>query len=521
MAETIGDVIAHYQLQDKLGYFVTDNASSNETCLDYLATEFGFNTKESWIRCSGHVLNLVAQAILFGSDEEAFEREVDNVDLEELQLTVWRRKGPLGKLHNVVYWIARSPQRNERLLALQRQLIPSDKPLELVKDVATRWNSFDAAAERAIQLRPAIDELMIEIEIEHAEYEARCRRSGKQPTRKPPPILNDRLSSNDWLTLAQYHEILAPLKKWTLDLQGHVGNRHGAIWRVIECYEELLAHFEALRQEHPVVAPELRRDKSLQNQQFDPTITAVSDYLSEPLDALAAHEVHFSTNINLGWQKLNDYFSKLDDTPVYVAAVVLHPRMKWRWLEKRWEKREDWIIAAKASFTKMSLRYKDRVAVGSEAATPPRPRAPTPPPLAKKARFDEADVLSDDDEDELAARATSIEAQLSNYLSEPRHRTLLIADSPLNYWLEQRHRWPHLAAMALDVYSTPVMSDEPERIFSEAGAAIGTRRRSLNPGTIRAAHCLKRWIRDGVITWNSSLFRTPSEAAVIDYFTVD
>lgn len=45
---------------------------------------------------------------------------------------------------------------------------------------------------------------------------------------------------------------------------------------------------------------------------------------------------HFNTNINLGWQKINHYFSKTDSTPIYRAAVVLHPRLKWRWFNKYW-----------------------------------------------------------------------------------------------------------------------------------------------------------------------------------------
>jgi hypothetical protein len=39
-------------------------------------------------------------------------------------------------------------------------------------------------------------------------------------------------------------------------------------------------------------------------------------------------EVHFSTNINLGWQKLNEYYFRWDDTSIYRAAVILHPSMK-------------------------------------------------------------------------------------------------------------------------------------------------------------------------------------------------
>jgi len=39
--------------------------------------------------------------------------------------------------------------------------------------------------------------------------------------------------------------------------------------------------------------------------------------------------------------------------------------------------------------------------------------------------------------------------------------------------------------MALDIYSTPTMSDELERIFSATGAAVLLRRRLLKSETIR------------------------------------
>jgi len=113
--------------------------------------------------------------------------------------------------------------------------------------------------------------------------------------------------------------------------------------------------------------------------------------------------------------------------------------------------------------------------------------------------IDENDVLSDDEEG--GGAATSIELQLVQYLSESRSTSILIKDPPIQYWQQQLQRWPHLTAMALDVYSTPVMSDEPERVFSEVGAALGTRRRLLSADSMKFTQCLKSWIRSGVINF--------------------
>ena len=59
------------------------------------------------------------------------------------------------------------------------------------------------------------------------------------------------------------------------------------------------------------------------------------DLASEQTDQVYSRELplsfehHFSTNINLGWQKLDHYYTLTDSTPIYRAAVFLHPCMKW------------------------------------------------------------------------------------------------------------------------------------------------------------------------------------------------
>jgi hypothetical protein len=65
IADNVACIIAEYGLDRSLGFFITDNASNNATCISTLADEFQFSARARWIRCSGHVLNLVAQSILF------------------------------------------------------------------------------------------------------------------------------------------------------------------------------------------------------------------------------------------------------------------------------------------------------------------------------------------------------------------------------------------------------------------------------------------------------------------------
>ena len=57
-----------------------------------------------------------------------------------------------------------------------------------------------------------------------------------------------------------------------------------------------------------------------------------------------ANDTHFKASINLGWKKLDEYYTKLDESPIFCAAVVLHPRQKWRWFEKHWAGRQEWVV---------------------------------------------------------------------------------------------------------------------------------------------------------------------------------
>ena len=91
--------------------------------------------------------------------------------------------------------------------------------------------------------------------------------------------------------------------------------------------------------------------------------------------------------------------------------------------------------------------------------------------------------------------------ELEQYLSEP----LLMGSndiSAIEWWLllEQRQRLPLLSKMAIDIYSIPPMSSEPERVFSGTKHTISDQRCSLKIEAIELLECLKSWFRIGIFT---------------------
>ncbi|KAF7567738.1 hypothetical protein PtrM4_143290 [Pyrenophora tritici-repentis] len=72
IADTIKKTLQEYSIgSDKLGYFVLDNAANNDTAVSSLAHAYDFNAAHRRLRCGPHTLNLIGQAIIFGSNQEA------------------------------------------------------------------------------------------------------------------------------------------------------------------------------------------------------------------------------------------------------------------------------------------------------------------------------------------------------------------------------------------------------------------------------------------------------------------
>jgi hypothetical protein len=79
----------------------------------------------------GHIINLVAYKILFGSDVESFEQELQTkVTAEVVELATWCRKGPIGRLYNLIRYICYSSERRDLFISLQEAALEAVEPDE-------------------------------------------------------------------------------------------------------------------------------------------------------------------------------------------------------------------------------------------------------------------------------------------------------------------------------------------------------------------------------------------------------
>ncbi|KAK3938082.1 ribonuclease H-like domain-containing protein [Diplogelasinospora grovesii] len=121
IALTLAEIASDWEIIDRIGCLVSDNASNNDVCGEEFFRRIlpGFSVEDAsdrCIRCYGHILNLVGRAFLYGEDFESFEQEsqaYETMDRIDDDLRHWRKRGPVGKLHNLVRWVRSSPQRSE------------------------------------------------------------------------------------------------------------------------------------------------------------------------------------------------------------------------------------------------------------------------------------------------------------------------------------------------------------------------------------------------------------------------
>lgn len=296
-------VLQEYEiLGEKIGVFVADNAVSNDTAIAEILRVLRpdvVNVNSRRGRCLAHIINLAAQVFIFGRDMSAFEDAVGAVDestpLDSAAMKkaqdAWRKKDPVGKLHNIVVAIRASPQRREEFKACTVGNPDIDDLLPHL-DNSTRWNSTYDSITLAIRLKPRIQLFCVN----HERY-----------------VPKDTLSAADWERLEGLEAALLPFKLATKKVEGLAQNgHHGAVWEVLPIIEALLAMLES-------------KFNGLQanGQQASPLGVAYQN----------------------SWQKLQKYYNLADSSlGIFAAAILLHPTYRKHYFEERWTARgmQEW-----------------------------------------------------------------------------------------------------------------------------------------------------------------------------------
>jgi hypothetical protein len=229
------EVIRDYDIQGNLGYFDMDNAENNDTMITSrsysLRREFRLHCdpKHFRLRCQGHIINLAVKSFLFITDEDNTEEDKKtNIMLVTLkEIEEWRKKAPLGKLHNFVVFLAQSTQRLDPFLELSHNHpFPTDN--------SKRWNSWYMILDVASNQRRAIEDFM-------DEYVT-------------ADLLDDQLDDDEWQIIEKIKTFLARLSMRTKACE----SKQSTLDLGLPCMDFILGHFECAKITHadkPIFAP--------------------------------------------------------------------------------------------------------------------------------------------------------------------------------------------------------------------------------------------------------------------------
>ena len=176
IAEEVLRVINDFDIAEKVEYFMADNATANDRAIRVLSGSLDIDPEHDRLRCGAHVINLVAKAVLYGTDNDAIDQEeredclsdsrhvaaleavVRSEPLEEA-LQTWRRKGPVGKLHNLVTHIQKTPKRRRFFEMKQHVDADSDdgRVYQVIVNGGIRWHSSCDMIEHTMKLRDAVE----------------------------------------------------------------------------------------------------------------------------------------------------------------------------------------------------------------------------------------------------------------------------------------------------------------------------------------------------------------------------
>jgi hypothetical protein len=310
-AAVIIHVLKSFKITEKFHCFLGDNASNNnKSTIDVLNKHPNLNLNSShYIRCAGHIINLVVKATVYGKGVSKFEEQLAAATPMD-QFKLFRKLGAVGKLHNFVNALCASHKHREAFNNTQKQynkdkLLYNCTPLQLIQDGGVRWHSVYLMLFRCKELQEPIKRFIREqasiddddnINLEDNDDNTRMPAASATANYNPSA---DKLTDEEWDEVEELVDFLqAPYEACKL-LEGDLGvSGHGSIWQTLINLQSLWAIYTT-----PSECPQ-------------------SKFLAAA--------------IKFGKEKLDTYSNKLlmePDVSYYAVALFLHPKVRLIWFK--------------------------------------------------------------------------------------------------------------------------------------------------------------------------------------------
>lgn len=353
-------------------------------------------------------------------------------------------------MHNIITYIRRTLQRLDQFSAILQSTYPGESIVLPILGNVTHWSSDYESLKCALHIKEAISSFIAT---------AIGANTNGERTVNEEALINDDLSDENWSTLAHIMEILEAFAEWSTKLQIKYNN--GCIANILPEMDELI--------------------KILKNAKNTPRY----------------HSRHISLMLSNAPRILSSYYKKTEVCPAYIVAVLLNPGMKIEYFKVQWNHPPDAINLAKSIVNNMWVNtYKGKypastVLTQQDIGFPEAGSGTTNSSTQQRHKFQ----TSFQCKCQVLIESKEID-KLAQYLQEP-----ISQDTDLDlieYWSKMLdiRRMRDLAQMALEILSIPVMSAEPERIFSGARITLTDRRCSIGDEALAKLECMKSWIKD-------------------------
>jgi hypothetical protein len=414
-----------YDFESRLGSVTSDNATAMDSMarsLESLLASEGIHwpAATNRLRCLGHVLNLAVQAFLFAKDPDAIEyaRQLSDQSQQPLDEAL----GALSQSASNGWCTTLPLQKLKEFTVCLRNMKRYNEFKALAGRVITmpnetRWSSWTTMIEDALSLKAKVNEFI-------AEHE---------------DLLHLELHRDEWRMLEDTFQFLQPFKEACKACEGDTVT----LDCMITTLDILIAHFKASQKRH-------------------------------------ANNAALISSITTSWYALDKYYKLTDDSPIYTAALLLHPSYRKQYLTTTWPKA--WV---KPAVQRVKELWKDKYAtikVDEDAPISVVSQAP---------------ISFFQQQQELLQRRHHLNDEFEVFIEQ----SGIAVVNAITWWLEetQQRTFPRLSQMAIDILSAPSMSAESERVFSLTRRTISWDRTRLNCSTVEQLECQKSWIKSGLV----------------------
>lgn len=417
---------------EKVCTITVDNASSNDTCLNYMKsslTNRGCTISKGvhlHMRCVAHIVNLVVQ--------------------DGLKIMCH----PINRIRNAIKYVRSSPPR----MTLFKKCVVVSKVQSkglLHIDVCTRWNSTYLMVNSAEKFERAFGQYALD----DPNYKIELAKTGLDPTQRGAP------THGDWVYVREFKNFLQHFYDLTNKVSGTKYVTSNTFLEEIAAVHYLLGEWS----DHVICG-----DDEIFKKMAAKMKDKYQKYWGDP-EKMNKY-IFFAAILDPRTKESHFFKDLIEDTYGSIKGNAI-------------------LAATHKEFGLLFVEYKKLYGTPpttSEITPPSETSQNSSESSLMRERYNKRMRLSSGD------GSTNSKSELDKYLAEDTEEASPGFDV-LSWWKCNAARFPVLSKLARDILAIPISTVASESAFSTSGRILDDFRSSLTPMTLQALICAQDWLR--------------------------